>query len=262
MRYCLRLDPVVARNAPRAPSQDDGRASQTIFGRRPPGPRGRALGREFSSAPETGACRTSRNPPGDAGNNPCRRQGDQVVAPGSTGRGRLVEDDHRRLPPGRRLRTAGLRCGETWRPVVFSQGARPRMGVSVGEGSAGRRLGRARDVRARAPVCARFSPAVAVAGTRPDGRSRVVQSDRLASLDRDACLPIGAGATSGCCLSRTRSAVPQGEPVTARHTDGRHLALAASCRALRAALRRESGWLTATVWSPRRAGGRRSFARR
>ena len=42
--------------------------------------------------------------------------------------------------------------------------------------------------------------------------------------------------------------IPQGEPVTARHTDGRHLALAASCRALRAALRRESGWLTATVW--------------
>jgi len=34
----------------------------------------------------------SCGPCGDAGNNPCRRQGDQVVAPGSTGRRLLVED--------------------------------------------------------------------------------------------------------------------------------------------------------------------------
>jgi hypothetical protein len=39
------------------------------------------------------ACRSSRGPGGDAGNNPCRWQGDRVVAPGSTGRRLLVEDD-------------------------------------------------------------------------------------------------------------------------------------------------------------------------
>ena len=38
----------------------------------------------------------SRDPPGDPGNNR-RRQGDQVVAPGSTGRGVLVDEDHWRL---------------------------------------------------------------------------------------------------------------------------------------------------------------------
>jgi len=53
-------------------------------------------GRAFSSSTVRGrrACRSSRGPPGDAGNNPCRRQGDRVVAPGSTGRRLLVEDDH------------------------------------------------------------------------------------------------------------------------------------------------------------------------
>jgi hypothetical protein len=39
------------------------------------------------------ACRTSCGPRGDAGNNPCSRQGHQVVAPGSTGRRLLVGDD-------------------------------------------------------------------------------------------------------------------------------------------------------------------------
>jgi hypothetical protein len=37
------------------------------------------------------AWRRSRGPGGDPRNNPCRRQGDQVVAPGSTGRRLLVE---------------------------------------------------------------------------------------------------------------------------------------------------------------------------
>ena len=98
----------------------------------------RRVGRAFSSSTVCGrrACRSLRDPPGDAGNNPCRRQGDQVVAPGSTGRRLLIEDDcgaSRR----RRHRAARLRGGRRRRSVVLSQGARPRMGVPVGRGPLG-----------------------------------------------------------------------------------------------------------------------------
>jgi hypothetical protein len=82
-------------------------------------------------------------------------QGDQVVAPGSTRRRLLVEDDHG-ASRGRRCRAARLRGGRRGRPVVLSQGARA-MGVPVGEGSARRRLGRSREVDP-GPVCARFRP--------------------------------------------------------------------------------------------------------
>jgi hypothetical protein len=55
----------------------------------------RRVGRAFSSTVcGRRACRSSRGPCGDAGNNPCRRQGDQVVAPSSTGRRLLLRDDH------------------------------------------------------------------------------------------------------------------------------------------------------------------------
>jgi hypothetical protein len=55
----------------------------------------RRVGRAFSSTVcGCRACRSSRGPCGDAGNNPCRRQGDQVVAPSSTGRRLLLRDDH------------------------------------------------------------------------------------------------------------------------------------------------------------------------
>jgi hypothetical protein len=48
--------------------------------------------------------RRSRHPPGDAGNNLCRRQGDPVVAPTSTARGVLAQNDRGDVgldgPPG------------------------------------------------------------------------------------------------------------------------------------------------------------------
>jgi hypothetical protein len=66
------LDPVVARNAPRAPSQDDGRASQTISGRRPLG---------TTSRPSVGSSDHRRQEPAAltwpsrrAGDNPRSRQ--------------------------------------------------------------------------------------------------------------------------------------------------------------------------------------------
>jgi hypothetical protein len=79
----------------RAPDPDDTRASGPAPARRLFATTSRRVGRAFSSSTVSGrrACRSSRGPCGDAGNNPCRRQADQVVAPGSTGR-RLVEDDH------------------------------------------------------------------------------------------------------------------------------------------------------------------------
>ena len=53
------------------------------------------------------------------------------------------------------------------RPVVLSQGARARMGVPVGEGSAKPRSGRSGGGRPRARLP--LPPAVAVVRTRPDG---------------------------------------------------------------------------------------------
>ncbi len=140
--------------------------------RRPPAdarpePRGRALCREFSSAPETGACRTSRDPPGDARNNPCRRQGDQVVAPGSTRRRLLVEDDDGALP------WAPMSSRPmAWRPA--SAAGRPLTGRASTDGRPGGEgpLGEAWDDQERVdpgPGLRPLSPAVAVVRTRPDG---------------------------------------------------------------------------------------------
>jgi hypothetical protein len=80
-------------------TSDDTRASGPAPATRLPATTSRRVGRAFSSSTVCGrrACRSSRGPCGDAGNNPCRRQADQVVAPGSTGRRLLVEDDHWRL---------------------------------------------------------------------------------------------------------------------------------------------------------------------
>jgi hypothetical protein len=70
-------------------------------------------------------------PPRDSRNNPCRRQGDQVVAPGSTGRRLLVED-----VIGATGTTPISSSPIAWRPasapVVLSQGAHARMDVPVG----------------------------------------------------------------------------------------------------------------------------------
>jgi hypothetical protein len=82
------------------------------------------------------ACRSSRGPCGDAGNNPCRRQGDQVVAPGSTGAGCWLRTTMapRRAPISRQPDCA---AGGVGRPVLLSQGAHARMGVPVGKGPPG-----------------------------------------------------------------------------------------------------------------------------
>jgi len=125
----------------------------------------------FSTVCGRRACRSSRGPCGDAGNNPCRRQGDQVVAPSSRGRRLLVEDDHG-ASGGRRYRAARLRGGRRRRPVVLSQGARPRMGVPVGEGP----LGHAQDDLETFGSGRRFAPALARGCGRrhaPGRRARV-----------------------------------------------------------------------------------------
>jgi hypothetical protein len=123
------------------------------------------------------ACRSSRGPCSDAGNNPCRRQGDPVVAPGSTERRLLVEDDH-----GASGRTAISSSPIGWRrrrrPVVLSQGAHARMDVPVGEGSARPRSGQSSDVRPWPPVCARFRPRLRSSARARTARSHVVPRGR------------------------------------------------------------------------------------
>lgn len=93
-------------------------------------------------------------------------QGDRVVAPGSTGRRLLVEDDHG-ASRGRRYRAARLRGGRRRRPVVLSQARMPGWTSRL----AGP-LGHAQDDQETFDPGAGLrplSPAVAVVGTRPDG---------------------------------------------------------------------------------------------
>jgi hypothetical protein len=150
----------------------------------------RRAGRDVSSWRVCGrrACRTSCGPRGAAGNNPCSRQGDPVVASGSTGRRLLVEDDHWRLrqdadvgqPDGVAAASAA------GRPLT---GAHARMDVPLREGSAGPRSGRSRDVRARAPVCARFRPRLRSSARARTARPRVVPSERLRLVERTRSHP-------------------------------------------------------------------------
>jgi hypothetical protein len=115
-------------------------------------------------------CRDSPVPSGDAGDNPCRRQGDQVVVPTSSGRWAVVEDDHG-VWGGRRNRAPRLRGGRRRSPVVLSQGAHARMGVPGGGGGPlGQHPGRSRAGRPRDAGSGPRSPAVAVVvGAGPDG---------------------------------------------------------------------------------------------
>jgi hypothetical protein len=91
------------------------------------------------------ACRSLRGPCGDAGNKPCRRQGDQVVAPGST---RLLVEDDYGASGGTPILSSPMACrpaSTARRPLA---GAHARMDVPLEEGSAGPRSRRSRDVRA------------------------------------------------------------------------------------------------------------------
>lgn len=100
--------------------------------------------------------------------NPCRRQGDQVVAPDSTGAGCWLRTTIGASGRTRRYRAARLRGGGRRRPVVLSKRAHPRMDVPLGRV----RSTTLRTVKRRSTVAAglrSFSPAVAVVGTRPDG---------------------------------------------------------------------------------------------
>jgi len=133
--------------------------------------------RKLSTAAMGGGstCRTSCGPPGDACNNPCRRQADEVVARGSTG-------------PSCWLRTTIGASGRTpissrriaWRRrrrrVVLSTRAHARIDVSVGEGFARPRSGQSRDVRPRPPVCARCRPRLRSSARAQTARSYVVRS--------------------------------------------------------------------------------------
>jgi hypothetical protein len=121
--------------------------------------------------------RTGRSlgPPGDTRDNPCRRQGDQVVAPSSTGRRLLVEDDD-----GVSGATPTLSRPIAWAAGVGgpSSSRRARMPGSTsrwGEGFARPRSGRSRDVRPRPPVCAVCLWLRSSARART-ARSRVVRS--------------------------------------------------------------------------------------
>ena len=102
------------------------------------------------------ACRRSRGPCGDAGNNPCRRQADQVVAPARRGAGywsRTTIGASGRTP----ISSSPRRGGGRRPPVLLSQCAHARMDVPVGEGFARPRSGRSRDVRPWPQVCAAFA---------------------------------------------------------------------------------------------------------
>jgi hypothetical protein len=75
------LDAVVSGDAYEAPARDDTRASGPAPARRLLATTSGRAGRAFFSSTVCGrrACRSSRGPCADAGNNPCRRQADVVV---------------------------------------------------------------------------------------------------------------------------------------------------------------------------------------
>jgi hypothetical protein len=87
---------------PQTTARDDTRASGPAPARRLLATTSRRVGRAFSSSTVCGrrACRSSRGPCGVAGNNPCRRQGDQVVAPTSPACRVLATHDRRRRARG------------------------------------------------------------------------------------------------------------------------------------------------------------------
>jgi hypothetical protein len=95
----------------------------------------------------------SLGPPRDSRNNPCSRQGDQVVAPGSTGRGVLVEEDHRRL-----CQDLMSSSRMTWRRA--SAARRPLTGRACPDGrrgGGGVRSGTLRKITRRSTAAAGFA---------------------------------------------------------------------------------------------------------
>jgi hypothetical protein len=88
----------------------------------------------------TGSGARGTSPSGDPRDNPCRRQGDRVVAPSSAGRRLLVWGRPRRLR--RRYRTQPDRAaGGVGGPVVLSQRAHVRRACRWGRGSLGHSQG-------------------------------------------------------------------------------------------------------------------------
>jgi hypothetical protein len=112
------------------------------------------------------ACRSSRGPCSDAGNNPCRRQGDRVVAPRSTGAGCWLRTTM--PPPAAPISSSPMAWRRRRRPIVLSPGAHARMGVPVGRGPLGDAEDHQETVDPRLGLRP-LSPAVAVIRTRPDG---------------------------------------------------------------------------------------------
>jgi hypothetical protein len=106
---CLRLarQAVVSTLARVATGKDDTRASGPAPARRLPATTSRRVGRAFSSSTVCGrrACRSSRGPCGDAGNNPCR-EGKPFSYPELRARGEALRRADVRRRPGR------LRAGE------------------------------------------------------------------------------------------------------------------------------------------------------
>ena len=151
----------------RTPGSDDTRASGPALARRLPATTSRRVGRAYASSTVSGrrACRTSCGPSSDAGNNPCSRQGDRVVAPGSMGAGCWL-----------RTTTAPPAGADVQQPDGVAAGVggpssshRARVhGWTSGGGGSPATL-RTITRRSAAAGLRSLSPAVAVVGTRSDG---------------------------------------------------------------------------------------------
>jgi hypothetical protein len=121
-RRLLSRSPQLAPDAHEVPLQSEERASRDHPGRRPDWTTRRRAGRDVSSWTVCGrrACRTSRGPPGNARNNPCRRQAVQLSRAAPAGRSAAAS--RRRAPAPRtaacrraRGRRGGARHAPAWR---------------------------------------------------------------------------------------------------------------------------------------------------
>jgi hypothetical protein len=157
----------------------------------------RRVGRAFSSTVGgRRACRSSRGPCGDSRNNPCRRQADQVVAPSSTGRRLLVEDDHWRLRQDADIEQPERVAAGVGRPSSSHSARMPGWTSRWGRGS----LGHAQDDRESAVAAGlrSLSPAVAASPLARTARSLVddEQEPSVGSADhrrrRERAAPHGA----------------------------------------------------------------------
>jgi hypothetical protein len=132
------------------------------------------------------ACRGSRGPGGDPRNSPCRRQGDQVVAPARRGACCCWLRTTRPPPAGADIEEAPIaRWGGVGGP---SSSRRARVHGWASRWGEGVRSATLRTIKRRSIVAAGLrplSPAVAVVGARPDGAlaCRPLRASRMGEWD-------------------------------------------------------------------------------